>query len=183
MKRRTVKTILCAALLTLAMTATACGGSDSAKESEAPAVEEEAPAEEEKPAEEEAPAEEEKPAEEKEEAASEGKTLEDLVKEDPTIEQQLLEQSVQGSNDQMEMSVEIKGNDLLVIATYKEGIELPDNTAENLEAALDTMESAFKGLAGVLDEAVGAEKGTVSYSVKYCDSDGNVLAERSYKAE
>ena len=50
MKRKTVKTILCAALLTLAMSATACGGSDDgtknadAAVAEAP-VEAEAPAE------------------------------------------------------------------------------------------------------------------------------------------
>lgn len=75
MKRRTVKTLFCAALMALTLSMTACGGSDDAAASadaateeaateEAPAAEEEAPTEEAAPEGEEAPAEEAAPEEE-----------------------------------------------------------------------------------------------------------------------
>ncbi|MFG6336731.1 MAG: DUF4854 domain-containing protein [Lachnospiraceae bacterium] len=173
MKRRTVKTFLCAALLTLAMSATACGGSDSPKESEAPAVEEEAPAEDEAPAEEEAPAEDESGA----------KTLEEFLKEDPAAEKELEEQAAAQGNEAVDMEIEVVGNDVICIATFKDSVELPENAVDTLSEGMDTMESAFSALAGVLDDSIGAEKGTVSYGIRYCDSDGNVIVEKSYRAE
>ena len=60
---------------------------------------------------------------------------------------------------------------------------LPENAVDTLSEGMDTMESAFSALAGVLDDSIGAEKGTVSYGIRYCDSDGNVIVEKSYRAE
>lgn len=184
MKRKTVKTLLCAVLLTIAMSATACGGSDDgAKSSDAAAtetsVEEEAPAEEEAPVEEEAPAEEEASAEE----SSGQKTFEEYLFEDPTAEQQLKEQAAAQGNDQLEMDIVVKGNDVICVATFKDSVELPDDVSEQLSDGMDAMESAFSGIAGVLDEAIGAEKGTVSYGIRYCAPDGTVLAEASFRAK
>lgn len=196
MKRRTVKTLFCAALMALTLSMTACGGSDDAAASadaateeaapeEAPAAEEEAPAEEAAPEGEEAPAEEAAPEEEAaaEQADGEQKTLEDFLMEDPTAEKQLEEQAVAQGNDQMDMAIEIKGNDVMCIATFKEGVELPDDVADTLNAGMDQVGSMLSGLAGTLDNMIGAEKGTVSYGIRYCDSDGNVLAEASFRAE
>lgn len=169
MKRRAVKTILYAALLTFAMTAAACG----AKESPAPAVEE-AAAEEKASVKEEAPAEEEK---------SSGKTLEEYLKENPMAEKQLEEQIAAQGNEMMDVAVETVGNDVIWVATFKDFVELPENVADSLNDGMDEAESVFSGLAAVWDEAIGAEKGTVSYGIRYCDSDGNVLAENSFRAE
>lgn len=179
MKRRSVKTILCVALLTLAMSATACGGSDSGSESAAPeATEEEAPAEEEEEPEEEA-----QPEEEASNDESGAKTLEEYLKEDPASEQQLKEQAEAQGNETLDMTFEVVGNDFICIGTFKDSVELPEDAAETLEAGMDELGTAFSALAGVLDEAIGAEKGTVSYGIRYCDSDGNVLAEKSFRAE
>ena len=188
MKRRTVKALVCAAIMAVSLSATACGASKEAAntsaEEEAP-VEEEAPAEEEAPVEEEAPAEEEAPVEEAsaEEESSSQKTLEDFLKEDPTAEKQLQEQAAAQGDDQMDMSIEIKGNEVMCVATFKEDVELPEGTADTLSATLEQMGSAFSGLAGTLDDMIGAEKGTVSYGVRYCDASGDVLAEASFRAE
>lgn len=81
------------------------------------------------------------------------------------------------------MSIEIKGNDVVCVATFKEGIELPDGTADVLNEGMEQLGSAFSGLAGSLDSMIGAEKGTVSYGIRYCDANGNVLAEKSFRAE
>ena len=181
MKRKTVKKFLCAALLTLAMSATACGGSDSAKESEAPAATEEASVEEEAPAAEEAPAEveEEEPAEE--EVSNDGAaTLEDYLKGDAETEKQLEEQAQAMGNENMDMEIEVNGNDLVYVATLKEDIENPDELAETVNEAVGP---TFSALAGVMDEVVGVEKGTVSFGVRYCAPDGTVLAEASFRAE
>lgn len=155
------------------MTAAACGGLDSAKESPAPAVEE-AAAEETASVQEEAPAEEEK---------SSGKTLEEYLKENPTAENQLEEQIAAQGNEMMDVAVKIDGNDVIWTASFKDFVELPENVADSLNDGMDEAESAFSGLAAGWDEAIGAEKGTVSYGIRYCDSDGNVLAENSFRAE
>lgn len=211
MKRKTVKVLLCAALMSLALSATACGGSDAGSDSAAPAeeaaVEEEAP-EEEAPAEEEAPEEEEAapeeaPAEEEtaapaetpaaeapaEEEASGGavssgqKTLEEYLKEDPTAEQQLMDQAAAQGDDTIDMSIEVVGNEIYCVGTFKDSVEMPADAADTLNAGMSELEPAFSAIAGILDEAIGAEKGTVSYGIRYCDSDGNVLAEASFTAE
>ncbi len=183
MKRRTVKALVCAAIMAVSLSATACGAS---KEAANTAAEEEAPVGEEAPVEEEAPAEEEAPVEEEasaEEESSSQKTLEDFLKEDPTAEKQLQEQAAAQGDDQMDMSIEIKGNEVICVATFKEDVELPEGTADTLSATLEQMGSAFSGLAGTLDDMIGAEKGTVSYGVRYCDASGDVLAEASFRAE
>lgn len=199
MKRRAVKKILCVALLTIAMSATACGGSDAgadnadtAAEAEETSVEEEVPAEEEAPEEEEVPVEEEAPDEEEapaeEEASAEESnsgqmTLEEYMFKDPAVEQQLKEQAASQANDQLDMDIEVKGNDVICVATFKDSVELPDNVSEQLSAGMDAVGSAFSALAGMMDDEIGAEKGTVAYVIRYCASDGTILAEASFRAE
>lgn len=161
MKRKTVKTVLCATLLTIAMSVTACGSSnDGAKNTDTAVAE----------------------TTDKEESSGQ-KTLEEFLFEDPTMEQQLKEQAAAQGNDQMDMEVEVKGNDFIIIATFKDSVELSDDAAEQLSEAVNSLEDAFSAIAGSLDEAMGAEKGTVSYGIKYCASDGTVLAEASFRAK
>lgn len=134
-----MKTIVCAALLALAMSVTACGGSD--------------------------------------------KTLEAYLKEDPAAMQQLEEQMASQGDDTLDMSVEVKGNEVICIGTFKDTIEVTEEDAALMGESLDELGTVFSALAGALDEEIGAEKGTVSYGVRYCDSEGNVLVEKSFKAE
>lgn len=180
MKRRTVKALVCATLMAISLSATACGGSDDAAKSADAATEEAASAEEEAPAaEEEAPAaEEEAPAEE--EASSAGTTLEDYLKGDAAAEKELEEQAKSMGSDEMDMAIEVNGNDLVYVATLKEAIEDGDALAETVN---EQVGPTFSALAGMMDEVVGAEKGTVSFGIRYCNPDGSVLAEASFRAE
>ena len=139
MKKRSMKTILCTALLALTMSVTACGSSD--------------------------------------------KTLEAYLKEDPAVMQQLEEQMSAQSDDTLDMSIEVSGNEVVCIGTFKDSVEVTDEDAEILSSSLDELGTVFSAIAGTLDDTIGAEKGTVSYGIRYCDSDGNVLAEKSFKAE
>lgn len=143
MKGKTLKTILCAAVLAITMSVTACGSSNDGAE----------------------------------------KTFEAYLFEDPTAEQQLKEQAAAQGNDQLDMDIEVKGNDVICIATFKDSVELSDDASEQLSEAVNSLEDAFSVIAGSLDEAMGAEKGTVSYGIRYCASDGTVLAEASFRAK
>lgn len=169
MKRRTLKLIVCAAITALTLSVTACGGSDDANTADTTEVEETVETEEE--------------TVETEEVSSGQKTLEEYLKEDPATEKELEEQAKAQGNDQMDMTIEVKGNELFCVATFKDSVELPDDVAETLEESMGEVEPVFSALAGVLDEAIGAEKGTVSYGVRYCASDGSVLAEASFTAK
>lgn len=203
MKRRTLKFIACAAIMAMTLSVTACGGSDDAApatETEAPAEDEtEAPADDaadtETPADDAAEAEaepEEDTTEPEAEAEDEGAdtaaagdvTVESLL-DDPAVKAQYEEAFAEYEEQGMTVSVSAKGNELSMSLTFQDASQATDEAAAQLQAALDndTMASAFKVLAGSLDEAVGGETGTCTYSVSYLDPDGKVLAEKSYKAE
>lgn len=187
MKRKSVKAILCVALMTLTLSMTACGGSGDGDKGTAATQEtettvDEAPAEEtssneETPAEEETPVEEETPAEE--EVSSDGATLEDYLKGDAETAKQLEEQAQSMGNENVDMAIEVNGNDLVYIATLKQEIEDGDALVD----AVEQMGSVFSALAGMMDEAIDAEKGTVSFGIRYCQPDGTVIAESEFRAE
>lgn len=202
MKRKSVKVFVCTAVMALAMTVTACGGSNDAAEGvdekvqeavpvedEIPAAEEEEAADEETPAaEDEAPTDEETSAEDEspaaeDEADSGSMTLEEFLTEDPETEQMLKEQIAAQGNDQADVSIEIKGNELIYTVTAKDSVEMVEGAAEGLQKTLEENAGIYASRASLLDQIIGAEKGTVAFSLKYCDSDGNVLAEASYRAE
>lgn len=143
MKGKTLKTILCAAVLAVTMSVTACGSSGGAEKN----------------------------------------TFEAYLFEDSTAEQQLKDLAAAQGNDEMDMDIEVKGNTVTCIATFKDSVELSDDAAEQLSEVVNSLEDAFSAIAGSLDEAMGAEKGTVSYGIKYCASDGTVLAEASFRAK
>lgn len=193
MKRKTVKAYFCVALMALTLSMAACGGSgdgdkgtaatQEAAPAEAEPVQDEAPAEEETPAEEAAPVEEEAPAEAEtpaeEEVSSDGATLEDYLKGDEVTAKQLEEQAQSMGNENVDMAIDVNGNDLVYIATLKEEIEDGDALVD----AVEQMGSVFSALAGMMDEAIGAEKGTVSFGIRYCQPDGTVIAESEFRAE
>lgn len=204
MKRRTVKALVCATLMAISLSATACGGSDDAAGSADAATEEAAPAEEEAPAAEEAPAEEETPAAEEETPAEEeapaedeapaeedsaaetgsGETLEDYMNAMPDAKKQLEDQMAAASVEQegVSIAVDVKGNDMIFIYTYEDASLVTDDTKETLETGLEAMASVFEMMAEQLDESMG-EKGVVSIVVRYQDGDGNILTEKSFRAQ
>lgn len=151
MKRKTVKAYLCVALTALTLSMTACGGSGD----KGTAATQEA------------------------EASSDGATLEDYLKGDAETAKQLEEQAQSMGNENVDMAIEVNGNDLVYIATLKEEIEDGDALVD----AVEQMGSVFSALAGMMDEAIDAEKGTVSFGIRYCQPDGTVIAESEFRAE
>lgn len=193
MKRRTVKALVCATLMAMSLSVTACGGSDEASngadaatEEEAPAAEEEAPAaEEEASAEEETPAAEEAPAEEEAPAAdaASGMTLEEYMNSTPDQKKQFEEEMAASAQDGISIAVDVKGNDFTYIYTFEDDSLITDEVKSNLKTGLEATASVFAMMAEQMDEAIGADKGTVTIIVKYQDGSGNVLEEGSFHAE
>lgn len=195
MKRRTVKAILCAALMALTLSLTACGGSDDASKDADAAVEENAEPEEAAPKEEAAEPEEEKAAEEEAKAPNEeetapeeegesagSQTLEEYFNSTPGAMEALEEQLAGAGDDNGSVSGEVKENDFTFNFTLKDASAITDDLSAQLEAGLDASASVFQQVAAMLDEEIG-QKGAVAVIVRYLDPDGNVLAERSFKAE
>lgn len=193
MKRRTVKALVCATLMAMSLSVIACGGSDEASngadaatEEEAPAAEEEAPAaEEEASAEEETPAAEEASAEEEAPAAdaASGMTLEEYMNSTPDQKKQFEEEMAASAQDGISIAVDVKGNDFTYIYTFEDDSLITDEVKSNLKTGLEATASVFAMMAEQMDEAIGADKGTVTIIVKYQDGSGNVLEEGSFHAE
>ena len=186
MKRRTVKALVCATLMAMSLSVTAGGGSDEASngadaatEEEAPAAEEEASAEEETPAAEEASAEEEAPAAD----AASGMTLEEYMNSTPDQKKQFEEEMAASAQDGISIAVDVKGNDFTYIYTFEDDSLITDEVKSNLKTGLEATASVFAMMAEQMDEAIGADKGTVTIIVKYQDGSGNVLEEGSFHAE
>lgn len=156
MKKKTLKALACAAAMALVLSVTACGSKDT-----------DVPAEPE--------------AESEEEADGEYQTFEDYYN-DPTVKAAFDEQIEALAGQGMSIAVEAKGNELIMIYQYDEGIELPENATELLDAELEKNASTFEQQAGSLDLAIG-ETGACTVTVRYLDADGNLLTEQSYKAQ
>ncbi len=186
MKRKAVKAILCAALMALTLSMTACGGSDDAAKGADAATEEEAkePEEEKEEPKAEEPAEEpEVEAEEpEEETEASGETLEDYLKSTPGV-MEAIEEQVGGSGaDGLSVTAEVKGNDFTFNFTIEDASLITDETVALLESELDANASYFEETVAQMDEVIEQE-GAVQFIIKYLDPDGKVLVEKAYKAQ
>lgn len=183
MKKKTLKALACAAAMALVLSVTACGSKDTdvpAEETVEDTVEDtEDQAEPE--AEPETEPEAEPEAEEEEEVEGEYETFEDYYN-DPTVKAAFDEQIEALAGQGMSIEVEAKGNELIMTYQYDEGIELPEDAAELLDAELEKNTAIFEQQAGGLDMAVG-QTGACTVTVRYLDADGNLLTEQSYKAQ
>lgn len=175
MKSKAVKSLLCAALMAMTLSITACGGSDAEVSGDAAVAEdvssEETPVEEEVSTEEEAP----------DDASAGDMTLEDYLNAVPDQKQQIEEQVAAQAEEGMSIAMEVKGNDFTYIYTIEDASLITDELKENLKTGLDATASVFEMMAGSLDDAMG-KSGVVTLIVRYQDADGNVLEERSFKA-
>lgn len=206
MKRKSLKFIACAAIMAMTLSVTACGGSDDAApaaeteetteaaDEAADAEEESAPEEEEAPVEDaeteteaDADAETEADADAETEADAETAESSDVTVEslmnDPAVKAQYEEAFASYEEQGMSVAVEATGNELVMSLTFTDSSLVQDGVAEQLEAGLDSTASTFETLAGSLDQAVGADAGACTYTVRYLDADGGVLAERSFTAK
>lgn len=183
MKKRTLRGLACTAAMALMLSVTACGS----KEADAPVddvvedAEPEAEPEAEPTQEPEAEPETETETETGSEESAAGQTFEDYYN-DPAVKAVFDAQIEALAGQGMTIDLEVKENEMIMIYQYEEGIELPEDAKDLLEAALEENASTFEEQAGNLDLAIG-QTGVCSVVVRYLDADGNLLAERSYKAQ
>lgn len=116
-------------------------------------------------------------------------TLEEIVKEEPDILEQVQATAAEAEDEYTAMTVEIKGNKVLYVTTFKDAFfttmteSAVQELAQRLAKSLSEVESDISALSEGLDDAMGVPRGTVSMVIRYCDSDGSVLAEAEFRAE
>lgn len=205
MKKRTLKSIACAAVMALALSVTACGGSDdAAKTNDDANVEETAQDTEDAGTETEAETETETEdttaadtGADTEDAAADTETeadasaagaegtyatLEDYYN-DPAVKSQLDASFESMGEEGMALSVEAKENVLTMICKFEDSSMVADGVGDTLSAALDANAATFEQIAASFDEAVGGAAGTCTFAVRYTDPDDKVLAEKEFKAQ
>lgn len=190
MKRKTVKSIACAAIMALALSATACGSKDAANTDDSAVVEDTADAEQEAEPTAEPEAEDvaEPETEDTTDAAedttgsAEGyTTLEDYYN-DPSVKSALDAAFESMGGDGMTLSVDVKENVLTMTCKFEDSSVIVDGIGDTLDAALDTQASTFEQQAATFDEAIG-QTGACTVVVRYTDPDDNVLTEKEFKAQ
>lgn len=190
MKNRTLKTILCAGIMALALSATACGSDDAAKTEESAGVENAEDADAEKEAEPEAPAQDETKDEAKAETetdtadngGTEGySTLEEYYN-DPSVKSALDAAFGSLAQEGMSLSIDVKGNVFTMVCKFEDSSVIVDGISDLLEQGLDANEATFQSQVAAFDETIG-QSGACTVVVRYTDPDDNVLVEREYKAE
>ena len=121
----------------------------------------------------------------KEQVKKNNERIEEIVKEEPDILEQVQATAAETEDEYVTMSVEFKGNQVLYVTTFKDAFYTTktESAAQELEKSMNGAASEFSALAEAVDDAMGAPRGTVSMVIRYCDSDGSVLAEAEFKAE
>ena len=198
MKLRAVKVIACAAVMALALSATACGSKEADKTEDNAAVENtedaaapedaadtepEAPADTE--AEPEAPADNAGDDASADNAAASGDAVYSTLEEyynDPAVKSILDSAFESLKQEGMTLSIEVKGNVFSMTCKFEDSSMIVDGIAEALEQGLDASASQFETQAAEFDEAVG-QSGACTVAVRYTDPDDKVLAEREFKAQ
>lgn len=204
MKRKTLRFIACAAIMSLTLSVTACGDGDGSANSEIVQAEqnEEVEAEievEEKKAEVREEEQEVKEAAEEAEAEMEAKeaeaeedvdagdeeyfaSLEEAFS-DPEVKAAMDEQLGSMDMDGAEFSYEVTGNDFIVNYKVLDAvIDDPDDFAAQMDPVMDQLGVLYSAVAEMFDEGIG-QKGATTVVVRFFDADDTLLIERSYKAE
>ena len=197
MKKKTLKTIACAAVMALALSVTACGGSDDDAKTneETSAVVEDADSEAEVETDTETDTDTEDVADDasaENEAESEADTsadntgayatLEDYYN-DPAVKSELDASFESMAQDGMSLSVEVEGNVLTMTCKLEDSSLATDEAKAQLSDVLDANSAIFEAVVATFDTALNQDPGTCTYVVRYTDSDDNVLAEKEFKAQ
>lgn len=200
MKRKTLKSIACAAIMALALSATACGSKDAANTEDNANVEDAASTEDTAATEDEADTQEAEPTEAPEAADETGAetetedeadttdaatgdyaTLEDFYN-DPSVKSVLDSAFESMAGEGMALSIDVKENTLTMICKFTDESLDTTGMGEALDAALETQEETFKTQASTFDDAIG-QTGACTVVVRYTDANDNVLTEKEYKAQ
>ncbi len=197
MKRRMLKLFACTAIMAMALSVTACGGSgkeDKAAETETAAGDDAEAADDKDTAgaddvdddnDNEIETDTVDGADNADAAdsnAAAGTTLEELVQ-DPAAKASFdtMTQAL-ASEAGMSASVNVVGNEMIVEVKFEDSSLMKDGLSETIEAAIDAQTETFNSQVKALDAVIGQE-GACTFTVRYLDPEGNVLAEKSFKAE
>ena len=182
MKRKSLKFFACAAIMAMTLSVAGCGGSDDkAKTVDAGAKTEAA---EDTKADAAADSADDATSDAADDTASDADTattLEELCN-DPSAKSTLDAAFGAMAQDGMSVDYEAKGNELAIIIKIEDSSLVVDGMGEALGAALDTQADALKTQVKTFDDAVG-QAGACTVTMRYLDPDGNVIVEKSYKAE
>lgn len=190
MKRKSLKFFACAAIMAMTLSVAGCGGSDDkAKTVDAGAKTEAA---EDTKADAAADSADDATSDAADDAASDAAddtasdadtatTLEELCN-DPSARSTLDAAFGAMAQDGMSVDYEAKGNELAIIIKIEDSSLVVDGMGEALGAALDSQADALKTQVKTFDDAVG-QAGACTVTMRYLDPDGNVIVEKSYKAE
>ena len=102
--------------------------------------------------------------------------------EDPTAKSAFDSMVQAMATDGMSASVSAVGNEMIVEVKYEDSSLITDGISEALDTALDAQADTFKAQVKTLDDTVG-QAGACTFTVRYLDPDGNVLTEKPFKAE
>lgn len=208
MRRKTLKAIACAAAMVLALSVTACGGSDdttgntgvsdvkveepavTAEDVKAPEVadDDEAEVEDEVDTDEEADVEDEAETEDEDEddADAEEETEYASLEEafaDPEVQAEMDDMISSMEEDGMLVSYEVSGNDFVVIYQFTDiTVDDVDGLSEAMSEAMGQLEDMFVELAEMFDETVG-EEGACTITVRCLDAAESLLFEDTYSAQ
>lgn len=183
MKKKALKSVVLTAVMVMALSMSACGSKEADAPADANEVEETAGTEDESQVEAEPEVEPEAEPEAEQEADVEAgdMTVEDYYN-DPEVKAEFEEQIAAAAGQGMSINIEAKGNEFKMIYQYDPDFVLADDAADQLEAALESNAAVFEAQAQVFDTAIGQE-GACTVSVQYLDAEGNLIAEKSYKAQ
>ena len=209
MRRKTLKSIACAVAMVLALSVTACGGSDNTtgntgasdakvqdtveteEDNEVPEVvdndEDEAEVDDEANADDEADevdAEDEADSDDDANAGEETTyaSLEEAFA-DPEVKAEMDDMISSMEEDGMAVFYEVIGNEFAVTYQFTElVVDDVEGLAESLEAAMSQLEGVFVELAEEFDKEIG-EAGACTISVHYLDAADSVLYEGSFSAK
>lgn len=205
MRRKTLKAIACAAAMVLALSVTACGGSDdttgntgvsdvkvedpvvTTEDVEVPEVDdaEEADVEVEDEADaEEADVEEDVEAEDDADAEEEATyaSLEEAFA-DPEVKDTMDDLISSMEEEGMLVSYEVSGNDFVVVYQFTDiTVDDVDGLSESMAEAMGQLEDMFVELAEMFDEELG-EEGACTITVRCLDAVDSVLFENTYSAQ
>ena len=183
MKKRTLKSIVCAVVMMLVLSITACGGSKDGASSSASSTSDSTTVEDTKGS---AEVEEADVANEEADAGDEEgyATLEEALS-DPELKEEF-EAGLDLDSSQeegMSISYEVSGNEFIYVLKIEDPSLFADDMAEQLQAALDSEEAAsIYQLSAEMFDYIIEQEGACTVKVHYLDPDGNIIAEKSFKA-
>ena len=109
------------------------------------------------------------------------KTLEELYN-DPTVSSVMDSAFGSMAGDGMSVDYKATGNELAIEVKFEDSSITKEAVGEALGEALDQQADTFKQQVKSFDEAVGKD-GACTVTVRYLDANGEVMAEKSYKAD